>query len=134
MVNMNNNIVVNIQKSESLYQIFKDHNSLKNIPKIIKLDKTLTINENLNNLSLFALHPSTTIPIFYSFEPIFLDLMSRWISNPTNVEFEYNRVHMNGETNQISGSVILSALSRLIGLCNESLNLIEYFITKVDFF
>lgn len=134
MVNMNNNIVVNIQKSESLYQIFKDHNSLKNIPKIIKLDKTLTINENLNNLSLFALHPSTTIPVFYSFEPIFLDLMSRWISNPTNVEFEYNRVHMNGETNQISGSVILSALSRLIGLCNESLNLIEYFITKVDFF
>ena len=46
---MNNNIVVNIQKSESLYQIFKDHNSLKNIPKIIKIDKTLTINENLNN-------------------------------------------------------------------------------------
>lgn len=131
---MNNNIVVNIDKSESLYQIFKDHNSLKNIPKIIKLDKTLTINENLNNLSLFALHPSTTVPVFYSFEPIFLDLMSRWISDPTAIEYEYNRIHMNGESNRIPGSIILSALSRLIGLCNESLNLTEYFINKVDFF
>lgn len=131
---MNNNIIINIQKSESLYEIHKDHDLLKNIPKLIKFDKALSINENLNNLALFALHPSTTVPVFYSFESIFLDLISRWISDLKSFEIQYTRSINSNEINEVSGSVILSALSRLVGLSNESLNLIEYFITKLDFF
>ncbi|ABN66318.2 large protein with a conserved N-terminal domain, a central AAA ATPase domain composed of 6 tandem AAA protomers, and a C-terminal M-domain midas sequence motif-containing protein [Scheffersomyces stipitis CBS 6054] len=134
---MNNNVVVNLPHSRTLYRQYEEFNVLKNTPKAYQFDTSKTIKENLNSLALFALQGSTTLPIFYSFKDIFLDLISRWVSHPEEFETEYRAEYSNRNNEPagvIRGSTILRALSRLVNISNESLNLIEFFINKIDFF
>lgn len=123
---MNNNIYLNLQFSKELYKNYQDQFSYKDVPRGFEFSNQITISDNLDNLALFALDPRTTLPVFYSYNPIFLDLVSRWIGNPAKFE--------QSKSTKLHGSTIFNALSRLIGVSNEIISFIEYFISENDFF
>lgn len=122
-----NQIVINLKETERLYEVYGLHSN-RSIPEIYKFKQELSIGENLNQLSLFGL--SQTVPTFYAFKPVFLDLICRWIENYRNFETEYNKVYHT--ENSVEGSIVLLSLSKLVGISNESVNLIEYYLSNID--
>ncbi|ODV67088.1 midasin [Hyphopichia burtonii NRRL Y-1933] len=119
---MNNNIFIDLEESEALFKVYQDLFPSKKIPSSFEFNKSISIQENLDNLALYAVNPRYTIPVFYSYNQIFLELISRWILEPAKFE---NALH---STNKIQGSVILKALSRLIQISEESVSLIEFYV------
>lgn len=122
---MDNNVYLDLDFSKELYKKYQDQFSYKDVPKAFEFRNLISISENLDNLALFALDPKTTLPVFYSYNPIFLEIVSRWIGNTSKFE--------QSTSTKLNGSTILSALSRLIGVSNEITNFIEYFVSKHDF-
>ncbi|KAI5962071.1 uncharacterized protein KGF55_003146 [Candida pseudojiufengensis] len=118
----NETIKLNLNQVKEAYHTFKSHYSEKNIPKLVEFDSNLTINENLNHISLFALH--NPLLAYYCYKPIFLELIARWIQYPNLFE---------QDSSTTSGSIILSSLSQLLGISNEYLNLFELFLQKSNF-
>ncbi|CAH6722528.1 midasin [[Candida] jaroonii] len=122
-----NQIIINLREAQRLYE-FYEHMVDYSLPEIYNFKQELSIGENLNQLSLFGL--SQTIPTFYAFKPIFLDLIARWIENHKGFESEFSKIFK--VNHLVEGSIVLSSLSKLIGISNESVNLIEYFLSNVN--
>jgi len=144
---MNKSISINIDNAESLFQIYQDHYPNVKICKF-KLNKSLSVDENLNNLALVALDATATLSVYYSYKPIFLDMISRWIvyseefetklkennANNSNINTGSSTSKSKTLVTSIKGSLILIALSRLILISPESLTLIERFVTDCNIF
>lgn len=98
----------------------------------LAFDPKKSANDNLRRLSVDALHPANTFGALYAYEPVFLDLICRWIDDPL-IEADY--CQSIGELKPvIEGVIVVNALTRLVGVHQESLNLIEGFISKANFF
>lgn len=98
----------------------------------LAFDPKKSANDNLRRLSVDALHPANTFGALYAYEPVFLDLICRWIDDPL-IEADYCKSI--GELKPvIEGVIVVNALTRLVGVHQESLNLIEDFISKANFF
>lgn len=127
---MNNHITISFNQGEELYSTYKSFYTLKKLPnQLFKFNKSLSIDEILNQLSLLAL--DHTLPTYYCYKPIFLELVARWVNNTIELESQYNK--SKSETRRISGSVILFALSRLLHISTEYLNLFELFLSHNAF-
>ena len=73
-----------------------------------------------------------TLPIYYCYKPIFLEILARWITHTDEFEQEYKKSHPK-MGNNIPGSIILLALSKLLQISHEYLNLFELFLSKYEF-
>ena len=127
---MNNHITISFNQVEELYSTYKSFYTLKKLPnQLFKFNKSLSIDKILNQLSLLAL--DHTLPTYYCYKPIFLELVARWVNNSIELESQYNK--SKSETRKISGSIILFALSRLLHISTEYLNLFELFLSHNAF-
>lgn len=127
---MNNGVSVDLSLSDALYEAYYEKAPSKKVPAF-QFDRTLSVSQNLDQLAVFALHPDATLAVLYSYKPIFLDIVGRWVSNPAKYEEEY--AQQGGNTSRIRGSTILHALSRLVGTSSECLSLIEHYVSGEDF-
>ena len=88
---------------------------MKKLPnQLFKFNKSLSIDEILNQLSLLAL--DHTLPTYYCYKPIFLELIARWFNNSIELESQYNKSKSKLEN---PGSVILFALSPIVTYLNR---------------
>ncbi|WEJ92653.1 AAA ATPase midasin [Yamadazyma tenuis] len=126
---MNNQVVIDLKESERFYSIYKEAYSSRSFHEVFSFDTNKSINDNLNNLSFFALKES--LPILYSFPTIFLDLISRWIEN-SDIDTQYK--HSFDLNFSINSSIVVNSLSKLIGISSESTNMIEYYLSQNDIF
>lgn len=127
---MNNSVSVDLGLSSALYEAYHEKSASQKVPPF-KFDRDLSVSQNLDVLAVFALHPDATLAVLYSFKPIFLDIVGRWIGNPTKYEAEYAK--RAGKTAHIQGSTVLHALSRVVGVSSESLSLVEHYVSSRDF-
>lgn len=119
-----------VKDSQRFYDTYL--NTGINTPIKLALDAKKSITDNLKLLSVAALHPKNTFGALYAYEPVFLDIISRWICDLL-IENEYCK--QSGESQPlIEGSIIVNALSRLVGIHHESINLIEFYISRMKFF
>ncbi|KAH3685853.1 hypothetical protein WICPIJ_003141 [Wickerhamomyces pijperi] len=95
---MSDQVVLNYTESQSRFADFIAFYERKSIDSAaLEFDVSKSITENLNILSVKALKPELSTALLYSLEPIYLDFISRWISNQT-IELEYaksNSIHNN---------------------------------------
>lgn len=119
-------IIVDLVFSDELYRTYGEVQQGVSFEGRFKFDTTRDIEDNLNELSKFALKVDNTLPVYYSYNSIFLDVISRWICQYKTYE--------NPSNYKIIGSEVLFALGRLVGICQSSLNLTEYFINEINFF
>ncbi|CCE86035.1 Piso0_005679 [Millerozyma farinosa CBS 7064] len=130
---MHNKIVIDIGKSELLYERYRKYFSYKKIPKLIDLQNHESVNDLLNKLAFFALKKDTTLPILYSFSEVFLDIVGRWITNQDEYERLYKEEHcLDGY--QLNGSIVLEALSRIINVSEGLSSTAEYYLSRSDIF
>lgn len=129
---MDNHITVSLDQVEDLYSTYRSHYPLKkSLPReLFKFNKNSTIDENINQLALKAI--DHTLPIYYCYKPIFLEILARWITHTDEFEQEYKKSHPK-MGNNIPGSIILLALSKLLQISHEYLNLFELFLSKYEF-
>lgn len=125
LASMSHFVALNVNDAAARLNIYKHQFPQKAIPESFEFTDLL-IAHDLDKLAALALHPDATLAIYYAYGPIFLDLMARWVQNPA--WFERNYCESQGITNLAQGSIILLALSRVIGLAPESTNLIEHFL------
>ncbi len=133
---MENTIYLDIQRHQDYLKSLMDNdNFLSGTITPFTFDSKISTSENLDHLAIYSLQESLSIPILASFKPLYLDLVSRWISNP-NIEKEFIRIFGNGlKYNQvIPGSFILTSISQVIKFSNEIFPLLKQFIKDVDFF
>lgn len=129
---MNHSISLNLSEADARYEAYKERFPQKSIPSAFKFEDSVSVNDNLNELALFALHHNATLPIFYAYKPIFLDLLARWVQDPTFFENAYNQRHTSH--NHKEGALVLLALSRVVELSHEALSLVEHFLLNHSFF
>ncbi|CCH41350.1 Midasin [Wickerhamomyces ciferrii] len=129
---MSDTIIFNYSEAQDRYDQFKKFYNRKQLPQqLFQFDTTKTINENLRQLALVSLEPTITSAYLYSFDQIFLDLVSRWISDES-IEIEYNQ--LNKQSNIINGTVILSSLAKIISLSPNITSLVEYYLENLNIF
>ncbi|KAI5957391.1 MDN1 [Candida margitis] len=122
------NIYLNLATVQNAYKTYRLSCPEKHLPEEPLLFKNeLSINENLNHLSLYALRNPTIA--YYCYKPIFLELIARLIQNTAIFEREYSK---NSSSNYVQGSIVLSALSTLLDIAPEVLNLFEHFLQKLN--
>lgn len=116
---------ITLRPNEALAKLetYKHQFPQKTVPRPFEFSEQVAL--DLDKLALIALHPDSTLAIYYAYEPIFLDLMARWVQNTAWFETNYTEVH--GTASSAPGSIVLLALSRIIDLAPESTNLIEYY-------
>ncbi|CUM68425.1 uncharacterized protein PRCAT00006148001 [Priceomyces carsonii] len=132
---MKNSICINLRECDNLMELYKTTFPQKLPVAQFVIDTSLTVKENLNRLALYGLHPTTTPVVAFAYRDIILDIVARWISFPKEFEEQYRRNYTDEEWNNvIPGSIILLALSRLIGCCDECISLTEFYVTKINFF
>ncbi|KAI5949928.1 hypothetical protein KGF54_005406 [Candida jiufengensis] len=118
----NDYIELNLDQVEEAFKCFQISYPITFRDKFYKFNNNISINENLNHLSLFALH--NPILSYYCYKPIFLELISRWIQSPNLFE---------QSSTFITGCKILSSLSQLLNISYEYLNLFELFLQNFEF-
>lgn len=124
---MNHSIQINLDEANVRFALYKEQFPDLNYPQNFHFDHAHSTEVNLNNLALYALHHSATLPVLYSYRPIFLDLVARWVENPE--EFEAKFVEFHGVSGiHIPGTLILLALSRVIAVFPECGHLVESFL------
>lgn len=127
---MNNHITISFNQVEELYSTYKSFYTLKKLPtQLFTFNKSVSLDENLNQLSLLALDHS--LPTYYCYKPIFLELIARWVNKTVEFENKYTKSKL--ETRKVPGSVVLLALSRLLQISTEYLNLFELFLSQNAF-
>lgn len=131
---MNHSISFNVAEAHLRYEAYRSKFPQKKIPAPFQFDSTKSVSDNLNRLALFALHPDATLPILYAYKPIFLDLMARWVESPELYESGYVQQHGKTQAPQLSGSIVLLALSRVAQLFPESVSLVETYISQIALF
>ncbi|CAI5759429.1 unnamed protein product [Candida verbasci] len=127
---MNDEVIINLDNVERSFSTYKSSYSQKKVKSIFKFNKALGINENLNNLSLQAL--DQTLLHYYCYKSLFLEIIARWIQYPEDFETEIKN-SKKYKNYQIKGSIILSALSRLINISIEYVSLFEHFLNNFQF-
>lgn len=129
---MSDTIILNYSEAHDRYQRYKSFYEKKNIPnQFFTFDTSKTINENLRHLALVSLDSQITSAYLYSFNQIFLDIVSRWISDES-IEIEFSQLHNQKFT--IKETTVLSALVRIITLSPKITSLVEYYLDRVDIF
>lgn len=132
---MKDNIVIDTVLSETLLKVVRKYqkggdeitidqqlssSTLSDNVSHLLFNKELSIEENLNNLSLRALNSKDTIAVLFAYKEIALEIISRWIS----------RV-LDGGIESTLGQV-LCALARVVSCVPESCSLTEYFLTTAS--
>lgn len=131
MSSLENQLYVDFKKSMEVYNLFKNFYVKKQISNFCNFNKSLTIEENLNNLSFHLLNVKATACASYAYKPILIELVARLINNP-NIERKY--IEVNNIDICIEGTYVLSSLSLIITYTQEISVLTEHFLTQKDFF
>lgn len=124
---MSHFVNLSLAEASNRLDVYKNHFPQKSVPSLVEFADQ-NVQNDLDKLALIALHLDSTLAVYYAYEPIFLDLMARWVQNPAWFEQNYCEAH--GIESPASGSIILLALSRVIDLAPESTNLIEYYLAS----
>lgn len=91
----------------------------------LEFDTTKTIPENLNHLASISLDSNLTTSVLVSLDKIFLDLVSRWISD-SKIEEQF--IQSKKLKPSVKGVHVLGALGRIIDLAPEVAPLVEFFL------
>ncbi|ODQ67900.1 midasin, partial [Nadsonia fulvescens var. elongata DSM 6958] len=86
---------------------------------------------DINKLAVFALNEKYTLMVIASYQTIFPDIISRWISNPEIEKSFALKFRKNIE--YVPGTIILSSLARIVPFVPESIPLIQHFIIQNNF-
>ncbi|KAG7665169.1 uncharacterized protein J8A68_001225 [[Candida] subhashii] len=115
---MNNQIVLSLDHCNVLYNTYiSTTTTTSNKVPSFKFNKDLSINDNLNNLSQYAL--KYPLVCYYCYQPIYLELIARLINNTTT----------NNNNNSIK---VVSSLTKLINISHQILNLLEYYLNTTN--
>lgn len=129
---MSDSISLNYTRTLDRLSVYKSFYKEKQIKDdALHFDTSKSIIENLKTLSVASLDASLTSASLFSLEEIFLDLISRWISDETT-ELQYAQIKQ--LTLSIKGSCILSALGRIVSLAPEIAPLLEFYLDRNDIF
>ncbi|KAI5949267.1 hypothetical protein KGF57_004866 [Candida theae] len=124
----NDDIYLSITSVHDAYRTYRSSYPDKQLAKEpFTFNKELSINENLNHLSLYALR--NPMLAYYCYKPIFLELAARLIQNTSIFEREFTQSSSN---NRIKGSIVLSQLSALLDVAPDFLNLYEHFLQNLN--
>lgn len=94
-----------------------------------ELNKDLTnYNEQIFLLSSFSLDENTTIPVLAAYKSLFIDIASRWVSDPV-VESNFQK-EFGHPVPPVEGFYVLIALGRLISILPEVSPLAVHFLTN----
>lgn len=122
---MSHFITLSLNEASARLDVYKNQFPQKSVSFLVDFSDQ-KVQHDLDKLALIALHLDSTLAVNYAYEPIFLDLMARWVQNPAWFEQNYCEAHAIDPP--ASGSIILLALSRVIDLAPESTSLIEYYL------
>lgn len=86
--------------------------------------------EQISLLASFALEEKVTIPVLISYKPIFIDIVARWIADPT-VELTFQNAFQN-PVPPIQGFYTLLALARAIPIFPDISPLAVHFLSKTN--
>ncbi|ODQ78812.1 hypothetical protein BABINDRAFT_162495 [Babjeviella inositovora NRRL Y-12698] len=125
---MNNNVVLSVSCVQAQHATYVAHYALKRTPALYTFDRSVSVGENLNRLASAALDPTATMATFHAYRPIFLDLVSRWVSNPSM------EAQALGSTPSVHGSLVLQAMAKLVSLSADVLTLLEHFLRQTNIF
>ncbi|KAH3671433.1 hypothetical protein WICMUC_004613 [Wickerhamomyces mucosus] len=129
---MGDQISLNYTQSLKKFQKFISFYEKKSIPKeSLEIDTSKSIKENLVSLSIKSLDSKLTTALLYALDNLYLDFISRWISD-TTIELEYSQ----SKNIQlcINGSIVLSSLGRIISLTPQVSSLVEHFLQQNNIF
>lgn len=129
---MSDTIHFNYSDALDRYQTYKSFYERKKIPEqLFEFDTSKSVNENLRHLALVSLDSQITSAYLYSFNEIFIDLVSRWITDES-IGIESSELH--NQKLVIKETSVLSALGRIITLIPKISSLVEYYLDRVDLF
>lgn len=129
---MSDSITLNYSEALERYQSYRSFYDRKKIPeKLFSFDTSKSINRNLRQLALVSLDPQITSAYLHSFNQIFLDIVSRWISDDS-IEIEYSQSAK--EKKGLKETIIVCALGRIITLSSNISSLAEYYLERCDIF
>lgn len=83
-------------------------------PDLILFDPALSVSQNMGALAQSALYHNNTLAVLYTYNELFLDIMGRWVCNPSLYDAEH----------------VFLAMSRVAPLFKQGTSLIEYFVEK----
>lgn len=90
---MSDTIHFNYSDALDRYQTYKSFYERKKIPEqLFEFDTSKSVNENLRHLALVSLDSQITSAYLYSFNEIFIDLVSRWITDES-IGIESSELH-----------------------------------------
>lgn len=131
MSSIENSLVFDFKKSMEVYNLFKNFYNKKLIPNFCNFNKSLSKEDNLNNLSLHLLNIKSTACASYAYKPLLIELIARLINNP---QIERNYLDQNDIKISIEGNQVLSCLSLIITYTQEITILTQHFLMQKDFF
>lgn len=129
---MDHAILLNVDEANARYVAFQHQFPERRLPAQVLFDSAQSAGENLDKLALFALHHEVTLAVLYAYQPIFLDIVARWIERPAEFELAYCQLHSLPHQN-LTGSIVLSALSRVCQLLPGISELLESYLLEGAF-
>ncbi|KAJ8143020.1 hypothetical protein OY671_003839 [Metschnikowia pulcherrima] len=129
---MNHAVQLDLAAATARYDAYRATFPQKKLPSPFKYDHASTVSANLDRLALFALHSSTTSAVYYAYQPVFLEIVARWIEKSDALEAAFAE-NQNTEVPRLRGATILLALSRICVVFPESLGLLEHFMASMNF-
>ncbi|KAM9917824.1 hypothetical protein OXX59_009086, partial [Metschnikowia pulcherrima] len=129
---MNHAVQLDLAAATARYDAYRAAFPQKKLPLPFKYDHASTVSANLDRLALFALHSSTTSAVNYAYQPVFLEIVARWIEKSDALEAAFAETQ-NTDVPRLRGATILLACSRICVVFPESLGLVEHFMASMNF-
>lgn len=109
-----NSIHLDLEAFKERFDAYNTAFPARRLKSYYSFDTKLNPYDNLSLLAEEALNPNNTVPYLFIYKPVFIELVSRWVS----------------EKDASKSVSIVDSIARVITLCPEIVGLAEFYVSK----